>query len=300
MKTLGYFLLAVVIVLLCSIRTEARDLSIVNGDSKFTSGDLQSLTTTTSDRCAVNGNSIWVVVDGQGDCIRYYAANLQNVNPSVLMFFSGDWLTNQLEVTGSYDRSPNSLQQEVNQWSAAAGNRPYIFLARPGTFGSSGSHGDRRRPREGKLVTAALDALKAKHNIGTFHMAGQSGGGGLVATMVNMRTDVGCAVIASGNVSVWMLTNLRNKTVDANNATDSYDPVAHVSEIRPGKDLRIIVLSSPRDMNVYYSTQLNYVEKLRLIGIQSTHVQIEGSGRQFHGLTPQARDYLNRCVSGGV
>jgi hypothetical protein len=33
-------------------------------------------------------------------------------------------------------------------------------MSRPGTYGSSGDHSQRRRPAEAKIISAAIDALK--------------------------------------------------------------------------------------------------------------------------------------------
>jgi hypothetical protein len=56
-------------------------------------------------------------------------------------------------------------------------------------------------------MMAALDAIKARYRIGQYYLAGQSGGGTVTAAMLNMRTDIECAVISSGNVAVWQAYN---------------------------------------------------------------------------------------------
>ncbi|MCX7362303.1 MAG: molybdate ABC transporter substrate-binding protein [Alphaproteobacteria bacterium] len=100
----------------------------------------------------------------------------QGPNPNVLVYLSGDQLAG-LKIRGGYEKdSPDSLRADADRWSRQAGI-PYLFLARPGTHGSSGDLAQRRRPREGRLVDAALQAFKARYAIGTFHLAGQSGGG---------------------------------------------------------------------------------------------------------------------------
>ncbi len=47
--------------------------------------------------------------------------------------------------------SPAMMQAEAEQYAAAAG-RTFINLARPGVYGSSGDHMQRRREREVRLI----------------------------------------------------------------------------------------------------------------------------------------------------
>lgn len=292
-------LLAVLAILTGATNSVARSLTATSDSSPFPAEELQRGTTSTEVQCASIPLAAWVVVDGKGDCIRFYASGLMpRINPEVFVYFEGDHLTNDLRILGNYDKkSPASIQQEVDLRAAQSG-KPYLFIGRPGTYGSSGFHGDRRRPREGKLIIAALDAIKAKYNIGTYHMAGQSGGGGLVATMLNMRGDIGCAVIASGAVSVWMLAAQKGRNRDTNNSTDSYDPVDHVADIRKSPALRIFVLSSRHDQNVLFKTQEHYVKQLRRVGLAPVHVELPGTGTSFHGLSEFAKPALGWCAQG--
>lgn len=125
----------------------ARPLTDTNGSATFSVEDLLSGTTSTQPQCQAIGTAVWVTVDGKGDCIRFYAANLRaGPNPVVLVFFHGDVLDGR-RVLSAYDRaSPDSVQKIVAAWSAESGNLPAIYIARPGTYGSSGDHSQRRRP----------------------------------------------------------------------------------------------------------------------------------------------------------
>jgi pimeloyl-ACP methyl ester carboxylesterase len=62
---------------------------------------------------------------------------------------------------------------------------------------------------------AALDELRARHGLRRFHLAGQSGGAHTVAGLAQMRTDVGCAVMAAGVISVKTRARDQGKKIDA-------------------------------------------------------------------------------------
>ena len=148
------------------------------------------------------------------------------------------------------------------------------------------------------MTTAALQAFKARHGIDVFHLAGQSGGGGLVATMLNMRSDIGCAVIASGSVSVWRLARAKGRLKDTTGYNDSYDPVDHVAAIRQSPSLRIVVLSSRHDQNVLFETQEYYVNQLRRVGLTPVHLELPGTGASYHGLEEFAKPAIAWCAQG--
>jgi poly(3-hydroxybutyrate) depolymerase len=57
-------------------------------------------------------------------------------------------------------------------------------MSRPGTYGSSGDHSQRRRPAEAKIISAAIDALKKKYQIQELVITGQSGGGHVTASLI--------------------------------------------------------------------------------------------------------------------
>jgi len=75
-------------------------------------------------------------------------------------------------------------------------------IGRLGAYGSSGDHRKRRTLLEIRVVMAALDEVKARYGFKRFHLAGQSGGANTVAALVQMRDDIGCAVMAAGSISV--------------------------------------------------------------------------------------------------
>jgi poly(3-hydroxybutyrate) depolymerase len=79
--------------------------------------------------------------------------------------------------------SPATMQREAEQYAAASG-RTFVNLARPGVFGSTGHHLQRRREREVALVDRALNRLKELFGWSRIDLAGMSGGGHLVGALL--------------------------------------------------------------------------------------------------------------------
>jgi dienelactone hydrolase len=164
-----------------------------------------------------------------------------------------------------------------------------------GAFGSSGNHRDRRSLLEIHVVMAALDALKQEHNIKRFHLVGQSGGGHTVAGLVQRRTDIGCAVMASAVVSVKSMVRDLGKPVTPN-IKALYDPIDAVGgmEHQPGR--RMIVLSDPDDRIVSFRSQREFVERVKQKGMPILHVTAAAGDKGFHGLTGQGLRIAADCA----
>ena len=113
----------------------AKPLSDTAGASTFPVEDLLNGTTSTESQCEAFGSAVWVVVDGAGDCIRFYAANLRtNSNVRVLAYFHGDVLADGRVLSGYEHDSPESVQRVVAEWSAQSGGLPFLFVGRPGVY----------------------------------------------------------------------------------------------------------------------------------------------------------------------
>ena len=158
------------------------------------------------------------------------------------------------------------MQVEAEQIAVALG-RPFINLARPGVFGSSGNHGERRREREVVLIDAALDRLKNEFGWTRLDIAGQSGGGHLVAALIARRSDIRHAVIASGNVAVQRRNQARGMDADVTGYTDFVDPINLVSEVARHPPDKIVVLTDPTDAIVAAEHQSEYVQRRREAGV---------------------------------
>ena len=171
-----------------------------------TDSDMVTGVSVTEADCRAQTGRLWVRAENRGFCVRFWLSTAGGSKDDALVAFHGD-------IGGRIDDKLQLLEQarpisdESLQKAANYGSRlyrgPYLLIARPGTFGSSGHHlKDRRTLLEIRIAMAALDALKRYNGFKRFHLVGQSGGGHTVAGLVQSRSDIGCAAIASGPVSV--------------------------------------------------------------------------------------------------
>jgi hypothetical protein len=203
-------------------------------------------------QCDALPGAVWAQPAGaQGECLRYWHAGLADAaaNPRVLVFFSGDLLVGNKVTSGYEGLTAWGMQKSADTVPARFGV-PYVFLARPGTYGSSGEHTQRRRPLEARLVSAALDEIKKRHAIGELAVAGLSGGGHVVASLLGYRSDIVCAVAASALSAPKLRARLRGWSADSTGYNDSYEPLEHLDAVKANPALRVFVLGDPADSDV--------------------------------------------------
>ena len=286
---------------------EPMALSAVEGDARFDPAELVAGTVSDAATCRTISGAVWVRVEERGDCIRYYAGGLKpgRTNPDAIVFLHGDVLnvlTNGAGVQAPEpygETTPSGITRNVRRWAEEAG-RPVLFIAKPGTFGSSGDHKERRRPREVALVAAALDQIKRRHGLERLHLAGQSGGGHMVAALIAQRRDIGCAVIAAGATAVRQRWQELGRAADLTGFADVYDPIDHVTGIPRRPAPRIIVISDPRDRRVSISSQSAYLDRLRDIDFSPLHVIAGAPAPDYHGLAGAARMAARLCADGAT
>ncbi|MGE8126664.1 alpha/beta hydrolase family protein [Methylobacterium sp. NPDC080182] len=241
-------------------------------------------------------NYIRVALDGREDCLRFYGAQAEPTNRPPLVFLEGDVISVAQPRTyppawqvGEFYRrlNPKLMQKEADLYSAATA-RTFVNLARPGTFGSSGHHLERRRPREVALVNAALDALKARFGWAQINLAGFSGGGHLVGALLARRDDIGCAVIASGNVAVRQRGVERGLSADVTGYEDFVDPIEHAAEIGRRPPMRVVILTDPADRIVEAKFQNMFAVALRTAGVAVEQRLVAAADPDHHNLRSAA------------
>jgi dienelactone hydrolase len=113
---------------------------------------------------------------------------------------------------------------------------------------------------------------------------GQSGGGHLVAALMARRTDIDCAVIASGNTAVAQRNRENGWLADITGHSDFLDPIDHVQDVARHPPTKVIVLTDPQDARVSATVQTAYVEALRAAGVAVDHRFLPGTGKIRHDL----------------
>lgn len=271
-----------------------RMLSVPQNSSCFKSSDVLHGTFCTPECAADIPCSLWVEIEGASECIRYYPAGLNPIeNQKVMIYFPGDLLLRtsrgeRLIVPGYKKKSPDTIMSMMRGWSEDA-ETPAIFLARPGTYGSSGNHEKSRQTTEVQLVYQAISMLKDRYNINCFILVGHSGGGQMAAAMLNLRKDIHAAIMTSGLLSVHLLAKRfrkirRTPGVKKIAADVLYDPIKHLHDIPDNPQPIIMVISDPRDLAVPFYSQVMYVKELKSQGLTVHHIYAHAPEPKYHAL----------------
>jgi antitoxin component of RelBE/YafQ-DinJ toxin-antitoxin module len=251
----------------------------------FTEQALRNGVRATREQCERLGNGIWASTD-QGDsaCLRYWAAGLGTGLPArrAVAYFPGDAWASGRAVPGYEAVDDDALAKAAATWAGRLG-LPYVFIARPGTYGSSGDHMERRRPAESRLVSAALDELKTRLGITEYVVVGFSGGGHVTSALVTLRSDIVCAVPGGAPSSPRMRWELKRWTTDATGYGDSYEPTEHLRKEAVHPALRIFVVGDPRDREGVWPAQTVLAQVAREKGIPAEVIEVKGKAPDFHG-----------------
>lgn len=253
----------------------------------------------TQDACSKSEDAVWANAGESGsECIRFWKSKGSAMDwARVVVFFHGDVWTGT-EVDPSYLQITAKRQQELaDEWSARIG-APYLFIGRPGTFGSSGDHMQRRRRAESEILSAALDALKVRLSIKEFSITGQSGGGHVVAALLAKRSDVICAVPASAVSSPRARWIIRGWKGDSTGYPDSYEPVEALTKEGKHPGFRLFVVGSPEDRNTPWTSQLLLSGRAKALGIPTMELTGVGAGAAKHGMSNSGRLVAGWCNNG--
>jgi len=212
---------------------------------------------------------IKVVVDGQSEILRFYGSDQAGSETTPVIYLAGDVVqhrSSKVSVHQEYhSSSPASLQAEANE-IAVRYQRTFVHLARPGIYGSSGNHMQRRRAREVDVVNQAITRLTHAFSWHKIDLVGLSGGGHLVACLMAYRRDIRRAVIASGNLAVRQRLMARGLVADVTGYDDFVDPIEMVDRVAASPPKRVLLLTDRADSIVPARFQNAYAEKLRIAG----------------------------------
>ncbi len=262
------------------------------------------------DACEHTSGRVWVSVDGRGDCVAYYpTSSLDRVGSKqdhAIIFFEGD-------VPASYRRDPTKLAGHLGglrralETLAQTYKHPYIMVARPGTFGSTGNHGDRRKMREFFVMNAAIDQLRTKYGLNQISLAGQSGGATIAAALLTLgRSDVRCATPASGAYDIGMMLDWHAERRGLGSShrehparlADDFNVMDGVTDIKTDPQRRVFVIADRGDTITPFHQQRKFAESLRAAGHRSDILEAAGAGADRHGLTLVSLRTAALCASG--
>lgn len=248
-------------------------------------------------QCDALANAVWASTRDHGEaCVRYWAAGFSTgPNERAIVFLHGDnWIGPGKTRPQYLSLTAQALAQQAQQWSRKL-DAPYVFLARPGTHGSSGDHMQRRRAGESALISAALDTIKARLRIRELVVAGQSGGGHVTSSLLTLRSDIVCAVPTSAPSSPRIRWQLKGLKADTTGHADSYEPSEHLTGLKRHPALRVFVLGDPADRNVLWPSQTIMATRLKQAGVPVDTLEGKGAGEDRHGLPNSARRVAGWC-----
>lgn len=270
--------------------------------TRFSRTDLIFGTTSDAASCAALPYAVWVTSVGAPECIRYYYSEIGGHGGRALVFFNGDFTYRGPDGLAAVDPDyarlgPIDLQRIAETRSRDYGG-PMIYLARPGTLGSSGQElSVRHSPREVALISAAIAEIRRRHGIMTFDLVGHSGGGLIVGALVAERSDIGCAVTSSGVLAAraWSMEKLSG---DPASVSYLYDPIDHVKDIHPGPDFRYFILTDAQDTTVPLASTRTYLAALADAGIPFTHISLTAADEGHHDLALHGFRAAIACAHG--
>lgn len=285
--------------LLCGTeQARAQRVPIDLSNDNFSAESLVRGVAATPAQCSQITQAVWARAStGEQECIRYWATGLAGDGTAarVLVYIPGDQLAFDQADASYAGRNPTIMQAMANTMQARIGV-PFILLSRPGTFGSSGEHKQRRREPELRLMSAALDEIRTRHGVREFVLVGLSGGGHIVASVLGWRQDIVCAVPTSSVSSPRLRWQRMGRDSDLTGFKDSYEPVDH---LKPGSfhpRLRVFVLGDTRDSNVLWATQTPLADRLREVGVDTHLLNGEGSDPQRHNLGASGQRVGAQCL----
>lgn len=275
----------------------AEDRVEFSTDGDFSEAAIRRGVKATRAQCEKVENAVWVSTPDHGEeCLKYWTAGFPGTTAGrAVVFFHGDVWVGPGKTSRAYLRTSEwSIQRDAEKWARRI-EAPYVFFGRPGAFGSSGDHMQRRREGESVLISAALDQIKDRLKIREFVIAGQSGGGHVTSALLARRADIVCAVPTSAPSSPrvrWLTKGLKKDTTGFG---DSYEPTDHLRAGRAHEQLRVFVLGDPADANVVWPSQTVMADKLKAIGMRVEILHGNGTGPDSHSLSDSARIVAGWC-----
>lgn len=289
----------------------------------FTREGLISGATATQAACQALPDAIWARAgDSRQECIRFAVAGVmpgQSARVGIV-YVPGDpsgaayrvvaGLPQMAGVSEYYELSPETRRAGAEALSAAMGGLPVVNIARPGMHGSSGNHArDRHTVAEVALLDDALTQLRRRFGFeGGLVLVGFSSGGTIVANLMAMRDDIGCAVIASAPLDLRQFYR-GSEGIPQDDAypfrkSELADPIDSVSRIRSRPT--IFVFGDPNDRKVPARAWMGWVTAARYAGLGVYSVEIAGLDRPelsgsiptHHQTSSQALEAAYACARG--
>jgi hypothetical protein len=275
----------------------------------FSIRDLVEGTQANQGQCAEREGSVWVVHKLGTECLATYGSQpvpkQDQPGPGALVIFlHGDHLSGKKPI-GNYETiTPETLVRGMRRQSFKP-SVTYVLLARPGVYGSSGDHKQRRRAKEFHSIAAAIEVLRERYRVSKVVLVGQSGGSAAIGAVLTLgATNIACAVMGAGVYAVNARAELRRQLLgqrsrpgcDVTGYCDAYESVNHIDAIVRDPSRRLIVVGDSKDQNTPFALQLDWVERLRKAGHTVEVIEAEGRGPDHHSVAWKSFQVARTCV----
>jgi hypothetical protein len=266
---------------------------------------------TTRERCTATEQTVWLSVDKQDFCVRYYLSTAGGEGTRPVVFLSGDHfgtVRNWQWVPASKDKNAGITFDPTNPVSHGDVNTDdlvktadafsklakttAIYLARMGIDGTSGNHVFRKTLLELHLMNAALDAIKQRYGFEGFHLAGQSGGSTLVSGLAGIRHDIACAVSGSGRLGISGGGSSQEP------ARTFVDPLGFVPSIAQNRSVHFFMVTDAADRTVPVRQQTPFAEKMRRAGRSIPQYFVTATDEFHHGVVSYTELVTGGCALG--
>jgi hypothetical protein len=267
--------------------------------------------TTTRERCAATDETLWLSVDKQDFCVRYYLSTAGGEGTRPVVFLAGDHfgtVRNWQWVPASKDKNAGITFDPTNPGSHGDVNTDDlvktadafsklaktsgIYLARMGVDGTSGNHVFRKTLLELHLMSAALDAIKQRYGFEGFHLAGQSGGSTLVTGLAAIRRDIACAVSGSGRLGISSGASSNEP------ARTLVDPLGFIPSIARNRSVHFFMVTDSADRTVPARQQTPFAEKMRRAGRSIPQYFVTATDDFHHGVLSYTQLVTAGCALG--
>lgn len=233
--------------------------------------------------CLRDKQSVWVSWQKQSECLKYFSHGLKDNTKQAMVYLHPSFASLELvgqyvtDVSEVYNTFTPGFMQAVAYSNASRADMPFIFIGRPGTFGSSGYHGEQFGEGNHRLINAALNQIKAKHGIEKLVIASQGSGSNVAASLLTWRNDISCAVLSNyrGSNLDYLDQKFNAHAVRESGIQMAYDPALHVDQIPTNKNRQIILLHD----------QVGTGETVEFVGIYTYKVQQYGHNVKLFDMT---------------
>lgn len=292
--------------IVCALTAGAANGQSISTGEVFHGADVVHGITISRDQCRAfeaADTAVWVTVGGESSCLRYYAFGLRPSsvgNPVAVGWLHGDVVGSSHPTNADKHQKGLGVAAMIDQERSLSGRYhvPFVFLARPGAYGSAGYHpATTSTKREADLVAAQVAAITARYEIKGWVFGGHSGGGTMVGELLARRDDIRCAVISSGAPAHTAYLEAHDDAAAiAPSDLNAIDDVARIPRTGP---LRVIVMGDPRDKNVVFPVQSLYYDALKSHGVDAALWPLErGLPPEFHSLVSLAEAATGLCAEG--